>query len=287
MTSLSARCEGAHLRNPRVQQQRPLVASASRRGGSVGSLRSTSSPIALLSLSSASARPRPASGPASTTATGTTKPRRRPSVAARAGTPTKPMPAWDGIYDFMRKKNLETVSPSEAFALASTEGWVIVDVRPRKRHEQSAPDLGGDGGGVASVPLYDTPDFSKPSLSRYLRAAILASQGVAPVEQNEEFVERVLALLSSSGGNKKGVLMLCEVGGSLTPTASFPTGKTSRSLQAAFRALEAGVESAKVKHVGGGCFAYQQEGLPMTAEYDASGVGRTPGIVSQEQRKKK
>ena len=162
------------------------------------------------------------------------------------------MPAWDGIYNFVTKRNLETVSPREAFALASKKGWVVVDVRPRKRHEQSAPDLGD---GIASVPLYDTPDFSKPSLTRYLRAAILASQGVAPVEQNEEFVEKILDLLSSGGGGKRGLLMLCEVGGSLTPTASFPTGKTSRSLQAAFRALEAGVESAKVKHVGGGCFA--------------------------------
>ena len=270
----------ARLRSPKVQQQRLVDASASRRGGSVGH-RGNTPTIAFLSSPSVSTRPRVRS--ASTPATTTT---RRPcSVAARA-TPTKPMPAWDGIYNFVTKRNLETVSPREAFALASKKGWVVVDVRPRKRHEQSAPDLGD---GIASVPLYDTPDFSKPSLTRYLRAAILASQGVAPVEQNEEFVEKILDLLSSGGGGKRGLLMLCEVGGSLTPTASFPTGKTSRSLQAAFRALEAGVESAKVKHVGGGCFAWAGEGagegLLMTAEYDASGVGRTPGIVSQERKK--
>ena len=44
-----------------------------------------------------------------------------------------------------------------------------------------------------------------------------------------------------------------------------------------------------MKHVGGGCFAWagegEGEGLLMTAEYDASGVGRTPGIVSQERKK--
>ena len=196
------------------------------------------------------------------------------------------MPAWDNIYNFVVKRNLETVSPREAFILASKKGWVVVDVRPRKRHEQSAPLIAN--GGIVSVPLYDTPDFSKPSLARYLRAAVLASQGVAPVEQNEEFTAKVLELVSGTGGNRKGLLMLCEVGGSLTPTASFKTGKTSRSLQAAFRALEAGVESSKVKHVGGGCFAWAQEDeydLPMTAEYDASGVGRTPGIVSQERKK--
>ena len=190
------------------------------------------------------------------------------------------MPAWDGIHAYITKRNLESVSPREAFELASKKGWVVVDVRPRKRHEQSAPDLGD---GVASVPLYDTPDFSKPSLARYLRAAMLASQGVAPVEQNEEFVEKILGLLA--GGQKKGLLMLCEVGGSLTRTVSFPTGKTSRSLQAAFRALEAGVEEGRVKHVAGGCYAYaREEGLPMTAEYDASGVGRTPGVVRQQQQ---
>lgn len=193
------------------------------------------------------------------------------------------MPAWDGIYAYVTKCNLETVSPREAFELASKKGWVVVDVRPRKRHEQAAPDVDG-GRGVVSVPLYDTPDFSKPSLARYLRAAMLASQGVAPVEQNEEFVPKILELLDS--GKKKGLLMLCEVGGSLEPTVSFPTGKTSRSLQAAFRALEAGIEQGRVKHVGGGCYAWAQEegggGLPMTGEYDASGVGRTPGVVRQQ-----
>ena len=195
------------------------------------------------------------------------------------------MPAWDGIYAFITKRNLETISPREAFALASKEGWVVVDVRPSKRHSQSAPELGDN---IVSIPLYDTPDFSKPSLTRFLRAALLASQGVAPVEQNEEFVEKILDLMSSSGGKKKGLLMLCEVGGSLVPTANFSTGKTSRSLQAAFRALEAGVDEKLVKHVGGGCFAWaQEEDLPMTAEYDASGAGRTPGIVGQERKKVK
>ena len=191
------------------------------------------------------------------------------------------MPAWDGIYNFITKRNLESISPREASDLATKKGWVVVDVRPKKRHEQSSPDLGE--GNIVSVPLYDTPDFSKPSLARYLRAAVLASQGVAPVEQNGEFVERVVELAAK----KKGLLMLCEVGGSLDPTASFPTGKTSRSLQAAFRALEAGVEEKKVKHVSGGCYAWsQEESLKLTAEYDSSGVGRTPSIVSQDNRER-
>ena len=193
------------------------------------------------------------------------------------------MPAWDGIYNYVTKRNLETISPKEAFDLATKKGWILVDVRPTKRHEQSAPDVGE--GNIASLPLYDTPDFSKPSLTRYLRAAVLASQGVAPVELDVDFGSKVLQLLEKE--NKSGLLMLCEVGGSLTPTTGFPTGKTSRSLQAAFKAMEAGVDERKVKHVGGGCFGFAQEeegNLPMTAEYDASGVGRTPGIVSQEQQ---
>ena len=241
---------------------------------------SSSSPSSSSSVSSSPRRPGPlrsrsASSPSSPSPSPSPSHSFSTPVAARAA---KPMPAWDGIYGYVTKRNLETVSPREAFELASKKGWVVVDVRPRKRHEQSAPDLGE---GIASVPLYDTPDFSKPSLARYLRAAMLASQGVAPVEQNEDFVDKILELLNK----KKGLLMLCEVGGSLAPTVSFPTGKTSRSLQAAFRALEAGVEASKVKHVGGGCFAYsQEEGLPMTAEYDASGVGRTPGVVRQQQQ---
>ena len=83
------------------------------------------------------------------------------------------MPAWDGIYNFVTKRNLETVSPREAFALASKKGWVVVDVRPRKRHEQSAPDLGD---GIASVPLYDTPGVPSPLQPHLLSFAMYARQ---------------------------------------------------------------------------------------------------------------
>lgn len=257
----------ARIRSTAVHQQRSGAASAASRRGS--SSNSSSSNVFCISRSTSISLSSP-----------TSNLRRRSSVAARAG--AKPMPAWDGIYGYITERKLETVSPREAFELASKKGWVIVDVRPKRRHEQSAPDAGGN---VVSVPLYDAPDFSKPSLVRYLRAALLASQGVPAVEQNEEFVDRILGLLGEEG--RSGLLMLCEVGGSLTPTVSFPTGKTSRSLQAAFRALEAGVDATKVKHVAGGCFAYsQEEGLPMTAAYDAAGVGRTPGVVAEERQRR-
>ena len=73
-------------------------------------------------------------------------------------------------------------------------------------------------------------DFSKPSFSRYLKALALLANGVEPVEANPDFMEELKAAV----GNK-GVCFMCETGGSLVPNPSFPTGKTSRSLQATHR----------------------------------------------------
>ena len=223
-----------------------MDASASRRGGSVGHLGNTPT-IAFLSSPSVSTRPRVRS--ASTPATTTT---RRPcSVAARA-TPTKPMPAWHGIYNFVTKRNLET-APPRGLRPRLEEGLGCRRRPPRKRHEQSAPDLGD---GIASVPLYRHAGTFRSRADPLPPRGHLGLPGRrASPEQNEEFVEKILDLLSSGGGGKRGLLMLCEVGGSLTPTASFPTGKTSRSLQAAFRALEAGVELGEAASTSaGGCF---------------------------------
>lgn len=60
-------------------------------------------------------------------------------------------------------------------------------------------------------------------------------------------------------------------------TASFPTGKASRSLKAAEEAQRAGI--AKVAHLSGGVYGWYQAGLEFNGEYNTDNVGRTPNAA--------
>lgn len=48
---------------------------------------------------------------------------------------------------------------------------------------------------------------------------------------------------------------MCETGGTIKPTTNFMTGKTSRSLKAAYRAVDEKL-APKVAHLDGGIFAW-------------------------------
>lgn len=112
-----------------------------------------------------------------------------------------------------------------------------------------------------------------------LKAALLASTGVAPIEMNPNFVADVDAALAAAGAAGKKVYTICETGGTLEPSATFATGKSSRSLQAAFKLIEGGKDAASVGHVDGGLFGWAAAGLPVDGEYDGRDAGRTPGVV--------
>lgn len=77
-------------------------------------------------------------------------------------------------------------------------------------------------------------DFSSFSFSKYLRAAALAVNGVEPVELNPKFMEE---LINAAKG--EGIILYDEIGGTLEPTATFGSGKTSRSLLAVYQVREA------------------------------------------------
>ena len=55
------------------------------------------------------------------------------------------------------------------------------------------------------------------------------------MEPNPDFMTK----LREAGAGKKGVILACEAGGTTRPTPSFQFGKSSRSLTAAFRYVEA------------------------------------------------
>ena len=224
-------------------------------------------------------------------------PRRAPVAAAAAGGAS--MPNWDSVQAYLTRAGLSSTPPAEVAAAVAAGKAVVLDVRPRKKSSAATP------AGALAVALYDAPDFSRPrcergramgvvvgggrgrrptpsplpSVSMLLKAALLASMGVSPIEMCPTFAADVEAVLATAGAGGKTVFTLCETGGTLSPTVTFATGKSSRSLQAAFKLLEGGKGVGGVGHVDGGLLAWAAAGLPVDGEYDGRDAGRTPGVV--------
>ncbi len=86
---------------------------------------------------------------------------------------------------------------------------------------------------------------------KVLKTIAYTFNGVTPMEPNPSFSEDLRK--AAAGG--KGLLTMCEAGGTMTPSTNFPEGKASRSLQAAYRALTEGVTD-KVAHVERGVYGW-------------------------------
>ena len=211
--------------------------------------------------------------------------RRVPAAAAQSDAVSGPMPRWESIFGALTLKHGLTAStpPAEAARLARSGSHILIDVRPPASAARATP------AGAVSVPLYlPFNPAAAGGPGAFMKAALLALNGVAPTVQNPAFVEGVLAAATGGdgGGKAKQVLLLCETGGSLVPTPQFAAGKPSRSLQAAFRLLEDG-RLPGVAHVDGGVFAWAGAGLPIEGDYDGSDAGRTPGVVQQQQQERR
>lgn len=102
----------------------------------------------------------------------------------------------------------------------------------------------------------------------------MAVNGVTPMAVNDQFSDEL-----SEACKGKGAILMCEAGGTMTPSPSFVTGKVSRSLKAAYKALEKG-QMKDVAHLDGGVYNWFKSGLPMIGEYDTGNVGRTPNAAN-------
>lgn len=174
------------------------------------------------------------------------------------------MPRWPQVFEYLRNKRLKTISPEEASQLAESGKYVLVDVRPPDQYAI------GHATGAVSVPLYQKLDFSQMDFQKVLKTIAYSFNGVTPIEANPKFVEQLKAAIE--GG--KGMIVMCEAGGTMVPSTNFPEGKASRSLQAAFKSIYEGV-STDVLHIERGLFGWQQASLPITGEFDPD-IGKTP-----------
>jgi len=185
------------------------------------------------------------------------------------------------VSQYLLEGGLRTVSPEEALRLQGEGEWLVVDVRPPASHARARP------AGSASVPLYVPLNVNKSEaegggidLAKGLKALAYAMNGVAGVEPNAAFEAQLARAMDASGA--KGALFLCEAGGTLRASPNFPAGKSSRSLQAAFRALRDGLLPAgRVAHVTGGAAGWYGAGCAFEGAYDASEAGRSPNGAAE------
>ncbi|KAK9835199.1 hypothetical protein WJX81_005156 [Elliptochloris bilobata] len=170
------------------------------------------------------------------------------------------LPRWEDIHRVLTvDENLQSVSPEQAAELVESGDFVLIDVRPQADYDKAHP------AGAVNVPLFQRVNFRKPSFAGYLRAAALMANGVTPVEQNPDFV----AQLAGAGPR---VILACEAGGVLDPSSSFPFGKESRSLKAAFKAIRGGVVE-EVLHLQGGVYGWFKADLPFVGPSTVSPTG--------------
>lgn len=178
-------------------------------------------------------------------------------------------PVWDYIWRVL-VDNIESVSPSDAAAKVASGEYVFLDVRTSEVYDVAHVE------GAFSAPLFRKLNWTGGNIMQAVRGVAYLVNGVQPVEQNPDFIENAKKVAESG----KGVIVYCEAGGTLLPSTNFMTGKTSRSLKAAYRIFDAKITDKKILHMEGGIYGYSLEGLPMTGEYTAEDAGRSPNVAA-------
>lgn len=176
------------------------------------------------------------------------------------------------IFNQLRGKyDLRSVTPDEAAIMLDEGKAVLLDVRLDEDFEESHPR------GSISVPAFRIIKMEDGGgLGRMVKSLLMRSNGVTPTEASPDFSPAAAA----AAGPDRVVIVACEAGGGPFATSTFPTGKASRSLKAAWKLLHTGVlPPERVLHLDGGVLAWFQAGLPMEGTYDTARAGRTPNAV--------
>jgi len=183
-------------------------------------------------------------------------------------------PQWDNIQkQLVQKYGLPSISPQDAAAMVADGRAVLLDVRLKKDFEESHPRE------AVSAPAFRIIEMSDGAgVGRFMKMALMAVNGVTPTEPNPDFGNATKAAVA---GSDKAVIVACEAGGSSLATSTFPTGKPSRSLKAAWRLLHTGTLPAdRMYHLDGGVLGWYNAGLPMEGEYDTARAFKSPNAVS-------
>ncbi|GAB4815869.1 hypothetical protein N2152v2_002915 [Parachlorella kessleri] len=148
--------------------------------------------------------------------------------------PTSPK-AWEAMSTTLKSKGLKFVAPQEV-ANAQQRGIPVIDVRPKEDFAKGrVPD-------AANVQFYQL--ISGWSARQIWRRAGFAFFGVFNgTEANPDFLEQVE---QAAPDKSAGVILVCNVGGTLDPTGPSKFGRQTRSLMAAFELIQAGWSNVQV-----------------------------------------
>ena len=158
----------------------------------------------------------------------------------------------------------------DARAAAERQGdWLMVDVRPAEQFEEASAS------GAVSVPLYRKVEGT--DMRSMLKVFIMSSLAVTAVEENEEFCNQVASLVNGENP-AAGVILACSEGGSLRPSLpSWPSGKESRSLFAAYRLLtDPFTKEIRIAVLDGGLNAWFRAGMGGQGEREWTFNAKTP-----------
>lgn len=129
----------------------------------------------------------------------------------------------------------------------ASQGYRLLDVRPPEEYE--AYHVAGS----VNVPLF--APIKVDSISKAMKQALYAFNGMKGTDENVNFIRDVQAVLPASK-----LLVMCDSGGSYEAKVGNVEGRRSRSLVAIYKLLvEAGCTD--VMHVEGGTRAWGEAGL--------------------------
>lgn len=157
---------------------------------------------------------------------------------------------WKTKREALKKNNVRSVKPKDALRLQQEEGYTILDVRPEAEFAEA------HAAGAQNAQLYRLiKEWTPWDIAR--RAGFAFFGIFAGTEENPEFLDEVRAL----GLEKDSRIILgCQSGGTMKPTASLSDGQQSRSLIAAYVLSLDGYKN--LVHLEGGFRVWFKENLP-------------------------
>ncbi|EFN53658.1 hypothetical protein CHLNCDRAFT_136402 [Chlorella variabilis] len=164
--------------------------------------------------------------------------------------PTSPK-AWELISTTLKKNGVAFIGLDQAEA-AARKGTPIVDVRPDDQYNT------GRLPGAVNCQFYQPITGWGPA--KIARRVGFTLFGVPGTEANPDFIEQVSAAVPKKSG---GMILVCNIGGTLEPTGPSEFGRQSRSLTAAYELVQAGFSNIKVLEGGYNAWARDEREVEM------------------------
>lgn len=148
----------------------------------------------------------------------------------------------------LKTSGVKFLSPQE-IGFAERRGVTIVDIRPASEYAS------GRIPGAVNVEFFRL--IEGWDVVRIARRAVYAFFGVLNgTEFNPDFYNEIQTAVPNKG---KGLILYCNVGGTLDPTGPSKFGQQSRSLAAAYELIRFGYDGKSIQILKGGMNEYKKQ----------------------------